>query len=79
MAIFIGHKLNRQHIQALSRCKQPENEALIELFEKVLEDTKASLIAADEQARIYRLQGRAELILDFLDSVKKSGEILAKS
>jgi hypothetical protein len=79
MAIFIGHKPNRQHMQALSRCKQPENEALIELFEKVLEDTKMSLVVADEPTRIHRLQGRAELILDFLDSIKKSGEILAKS
>jgi predicted acetyltransferase len=78
MAIFVGHKADRRHIQALARCKQPENEALIELFEKVLEDTKMSLVVADDPARIHRLQGRAELLIDFIDSVEKSSGLLAK-
>jgi hypothetical protein len=79
MAIFIDHKTDRQQIQALARCKQPDNEALLALLRHVLEETKVSLVSASDQVRLHRLQGRAELIIDFLESVEKSVEILAKS
>jgi|688.fasta_scaffold836286_2 hypothetical protein len=78
MSIFIGHKPNRQHIQALRRCKQPENDSLLDLFRTVLEDTKTSLIAAEDPVRIHRLQGRAEVLSEFLDSVSKSDEIMER-
>lgn len=44
----------------------------------VLEDTKTSLIAAEDPVRIHRLQGRAEVLSEFLDSVSKSDEIMER-
>lgn len=74
MKIFIGQKPDRQHMQALQRCKL-ENSALMDLFRKKLEETKDSLILADDPVRIHRLQGRAEVLADFLEAVEKSPEI----
>lgn len=78
MKIFVGHKPDRKHIQALYRCKHPESEALIALFAAKLEETKNSLIAAEDPIRIHRLQGRAEVLTDFLEAVEKSQEVLAR-
>ena len=75
MKIFIGQKPDRQHMQALQRCKLDENGALLDLFRKKLEETKQSLIIADDLVRIHRLQGRAEVLSDFLEAVEKSSEI----
>ena len=74
MKIFIGQKPDRQHMQALQRCKL-DNSALMDLFRKKLEETKDSLISADDPIRIHRLQGRAEVLADFLEAVEKSSEI----
>lgn len=63
-------------MQALYRCKLPENEALLLLFRNKLEEVKTSLVQAEDQVRIHRLQGRAEVLMDFLESVEKSNEIL---
>lgn len=76
MKIFVGHKPDRQQMQALYRCKLPENEALLLLFRNKLEEVKTSLVQAEDQVRIHRLQGRAEVLMDFLESVEKSNEIL---
>lgn len=75
MKIFIGQKPDRQHMQALQRCKLDENGALLDLFRKKLEETKESLILADDLVRIHRLQGRAEVLSDFLEAVERSPEI----
>lgn len=75
MKIFIGQKPDRQHMQALNRCRLDENGALLDLFRKKLEETKQSLIIADDLVRIHRLQGRAEVLSDFLEAVEKSSEI----
>lgn len=63
-------------MQALYRCKLPESEALIALFAAKLEETKNSLVVAEDPVRIHRLQGRAEVLTDFLEAVEKSREIL---
>lgn len=78
MKIFVGQKPDRKHIQALYRCKHPESEALLELFKLKLEETKNSLMIAEDPIRIHRLQGRAEALTDFLEAVEKSPEILAR-
>ena len=75
MKIFIGQKPDRQHMFALQRCKLDENGALLDLFRKKLEETKESLMFADDPVRIHRLQGRAEVLSDFLEAVEKSSEI----
>jgi len=65
-------------MQALNRCKHPENEALLELFKTKLDEVKTALIQAEDPVRIHRLQGRAEVLVDFLESVEKSQEVLAR-
>jgi hypothetical protein len=78
MKIFVGHKPDRKHIQALTRCKHPENEALLDLFKTKLDEVKTALILAEDPVRIHRLQGRAEALTDFLEAVEKSQEVLAR-
>lgn len=75
MKIFVGYKPDRQHIQALMRCKLPENEALLALFKARLEETKSALVSAEDYARVCKLQGRAEVLADFLDAVERSQEV----
>jgi hypothetical protein len=65
-------------MQAFLRCKQPESEKLLEVFKERLEETKTALIYADDPVRISRLQGRAEVLADFLETVEKSSEILER-
>ena len=65
-------------MQALSRCKLPENEALLDLMRKTLHEIKSRLVEAEQPARISQLQGQAKLIIDFLDAVEKSQEILTR-
>jgi len=76
MKIFIGQKPDRQHMFALQRCKLDENVALLDLFRKKLEQTKDALVLAEDSVLIHRLQGRAEVLADFLESVEKSTGIL---
>ena len=78
MKIFVGQKPDRKHIQALYRCKHPESEALLELFQTKLDEVKTALIQAEDPVRIHRLQGRAEVLTDFLEAVEKSQEVLAR-
>jgi len=76
MKIFVGQKPDRQHMFALQRCKLDENGALLDLFRKKLEQTKDALVLAEDSVLIHRLQGRAEVLADFLESVEKSTGIL---
>lgn len=75
MSIFIGHKPDRHHVQALRRCKHGDGK-LLELFEVVLEQTKTALTEAGDPMHIYRLQGRAKALQDFLSAVEKADEVL---
>jgi hypothetical protein len=75
MKIFVGQRPDRQHMQALMRCKLPESAQLLALFRARLDETKVALMSAEEPARIYRLQGRAEALADFLEAVEKSPEV----
>lgn len=65
-------------MQALLRCKQPENAGLIELFQSKLDEAKNALIMADDTVMIHRLQGRAEVLQDFLEAVERSPEIVER-
>jgi hypothetical protein len=75
MKIFIGQKPDRQHMQALIRCKLQENEPLLALFKAKLEETRNSLMVVEESHRMYRLQGQAQVLSDFLEAVEKSPEV----
>jgi hypothetical protein len=78
MKIFIGQKPDRQHMQALIRCKLQENEPLLALFKTKLEEIKLSLVVVEEQHRLYRLQGQAQALSDFLEAVEKSAEVFER-
>lgn len=78
MSIFLSPRPEVKHVQALNKCRLPENEALISLFKQKLEEAKAALIEADEPLRIHRLQGRAELLRDFLKAVEESSSVLER-
>jgi hypothetical protein len=45
------------------------------LFRMKLEETKNSLMVAEEPHRIHRLQGQAQALSDFLEAVEKSSEV----
>jgi|GEM_PF-6973997 len=78
MKIFIGQKPDRQHMQTLIRCKLQENEPLLALFKTKLEEIKLSLVVVEEQHRLYRLQGQAQALSDFLEAVEKSSEVFER-
>lgn len=78
MSIFLGPRPEAKHVHALNKCRQPENEALILLFKLKLEETKTALIEADEPSRIHKLQGRAEVLRDFLKAVEESSSVLER-
>ena len=78
MKIFVGQKPDRQHMQALIRCKLQENEPLLALFKAKLEEIKFSLVVVEEQHRLYRLQGQAQALSDFLEAVEKSSEVFER-
>lgn len=78
MKIFVGQKPDRQQMQVLMRYKLPEHAKLLALFAAKLEETKNSLVAADDPVRIHRLQGRAEVLADFLEAIEKSSEVFER-
>lgn len=78
MSIFLGPRPEVKHVRALNKCRQPENEVLISLFKLKLEEVKTALVEADELARIHRLQGRAEVLRDFLKAVEESSSVLER-
>ncbi len=68
MSIFLSSKADRRELQALQKCRNPENADLIALFKSKLEETKMSLVEADDA-------GRAQVLKDFLEAVEKSSSI----
>lgn len=78
MSIFLGNRSERKHVQALNKCRMPENEALLSLFKLKLEETKSALVEAEDSVRIHRLQGRAEILRDFLEAVEQSSSVLER-
>jgi len=79
MSLFLSAQTERKHVEALNRCRLPELSSLVELFKIIEEDTLRSLAKADDSARIYRLQGRAEVLTDFLEAVEKASSVLERT
>jgi len=77
MSLFIGHKPNPQHIQALVDCKL-SSPALVDLFAAALEDVKDALVVSDDLSRTGKLQGQATVLRDFLEAVDAAPEIKQK-
>jgi hypothetical protein len=79
MNLFLSGESTRKEVEALNKCRLPELKDLIALFEKLELDTLRSLAKADESARIYRLQGRSEVLRDFLEAVEKAASVLERT
>jgi hypothetical protein len=76
---FLSKPADFQHIQALNRCKQEGANGTVQgLFLKTLESIKDKLVIAETATEVQRLQGQANLIIDFLDAIERSTEILEK-
>jgi hypothetical protein len=78
MNVFLGSKPDRKHLVVLNKCRMPEMADLISLFTAKLEETKTSLMSADDMARVHRLQGRAEVLNDFLEAIEQSPSVLER-
>jgi hypothetical protein len=48
------------------------------MFKAKLEEIKLSLVVVEEQHRLYRLQGQAQALSDFLEAVEKSSEVFER-
>lgn len=78
MNTFIGTRPERRHVQALYRCNADDSKELLDLFETKLESVKESLLLAEDPTQLYRLQGKASMLKEFLAAVKESPEILER-
>lgn len=74
--MFIDHKLDRQYYRALADCRQQPK--LLELFQIRLEEVKEQLTKATDTQVIFRLQGQAYVLNEFLDAVQKSPEVIER-
>jgi hypothetical protein len=68
-----------QALKALSRLREPGNEALLRLLTSELEAAKQKLVHAGDMAMIHRLQGRAEAYEDLLRAVEESAEVVRRA
>jgi arginine repressor len=76
MNLFLNAGTGKQQVHALLTCKQVT--ALESLFDKLLDETKASLVRADDMATIHRLQGRAQVLNDFLEAVNDAPSVMER-
>lgn len=71
------NQADKQVLIAVNRMKSPEMRPLLEFFQNLLDDTDTALRRAKGED-LPRLQGRAQLLEDFLTSVEKSSDNLSK-
>lgn len=64
-----------QAIKALTRLREPSNEALLRLIEAELDTAKQKLVHASDMVSIHRLQGRAEAFADLLEAVRDAPKV----
>jgi hypothetical protein len=76
MNVFLGGRPDKQHVQALLTCKQVGG--LEALFTKLMQETQDALVRADDMVRVHRLQGRAEVLRDFLDAMGQAPAVMEK-
>jgi arginine repressor len=76
MNLFLGGRPDRQHVQALITSKQVGH--LERLFQNVLSEVKTSLVRADDMALIHRLQGRAQVLEDFLEALEQAPSVMER-
>lgn len=64
-----------QAVKALTRLREPGNEAFLRLIEAELESAKQKLVHAADMVQVHRLQGRAEALQDILTAVEESPKV----
>jgi hypothetical protein len=64
-------------VTALHRMNAPEMKPLLEFFDNLCTETDIALRRGDGP-EMYRLQGRALLLQEFLDAVKNSASVMEK-
>jgi len=79
MNLFLSSQTERKEAEALNKCRATELTGLIQLFERLEMETLRSLAKADTSDRIFRLQGRAEVLKDFIDAVDNASSILERT
>lgn len=69
---------DKQQLYALVRCNAPDMQPLLQLFNNELEETKHSLIFAGDTEHFRRLQGKAQVLFDFLEAVKDAPSVMER-
>lgn len=69
---------NAQQLRAVIRCQAADMAPMMSMFESTLEQTMQSLVGATDPATIHRLQGKAQILTDFLGLVKDAPRILER-
>lgn len=64
-----------QAIKALTRLREPGNEAFLRLIQAELDSAKQKLVHASDMVQVHRLQGRAEALNDLLEAVKDAPKV----
>jgi hypothetical protein len=78
MNLFIGVKPDRTTLGLLSRYRGQEHEGLAKLFRQKLEEVKTSLVIADDEHLLRRLQGQAKVLQDFLEALETAPSVLER-
>lgn len=74
MATFSS--VTSQQLTAVLRCRGEDLSPLTGMFEEALDATMKTLVMAIDPSVIYRLQGRAQVLKDFLELVNTGDKIL---
>ena len=72
-------KPSRQQLEALNRCRGTDFAGVMGLFHDIQTQTLAAMVKADQPMTLYRLQGRAMFIEEFLKGVDSAPEMLRRS
>jgi histone H3/H4 len=70
---------DRQSVQALSRLREPELEAVLRLLSSEANEAQRKLVKAGDMVTIHRLQGRVEAFEDLLRAVEDSPKVLNRA
>lgn len=71
------NQADKQVFVALAKLKYPEMRALLEFFKNLAEETDVALRRASDD-NLYRLQGRAQFLEEFLTAVEQSAEVIER-
>lgn len=75
--MLLGNATAKQ-LEAMNRLRSSEMAGVRELLAHYLDDTIAALVRADDQVTVYRLQGRAAVLEDFIESIDQAPETLSR-